>query len=101
MPGRSFRGTRRSFGRPRRVNRAKVPDRLLLITMRFEVHRGIEELSRRAAQTIVDAVRWKPDLLLCAATGATPTRTYELLGERAREEQALFTRIRVIKLDEW
>lgn len=69
--------------------------------MQYEIHREYEEMSRRAADVIVEEVRRKPDLLLCAATGATPTRTYELLGERARDERQLFARVRVIKLDEW
>ena len=69
--------------------------------MRFDVYRDYEEMSRRAAEVIVGEVRRKPDLLLCAATGGTPTRTYELLGERAREERGLFGRLRVFKLDEW
>src|SRR4029079_13542626 len=37
----------------------------------------------------------------CAASGRTPTRTYELLARRRGDEPALFQRLRVIKLDEW
>ena len=69
--------------------------------MRFDVHRDYDEMSRRGAEVIVGEVRRKPDLLLCAATGGTPTRTYELFGEQAREERGLFARLRVFKLDEW
>jgi len=60
-----------------------------------------ERLSRLAANMVADALRGKPDLLLCAATGATPTRTYDLLAHRRHDEPELFERLRVIKLDEW
>src|SRR5688500_17375062 len=60
-----------------------------------------EDLSRRAANAILVEVRRKPNLLLCAATGATPTHTYALLAEKARTEQHLFAQTRVVKLDEW
>ena len=39
-----------------------------------------EEMSRRAAKYLHTKVRDKPDLLLCAATGGTPTRAYELFA---------------------
>ena len=60
-----------------------------------------EDMSRRAADAILAEVRRKPNLLLCAATGATPTQTYALLAEKARAEQDLFAQVRVVKLDEW
>jgi putative deaminase/isomerase len=60
-----------------------------------------EGLSRLAAGAIVNALRADPGLLLCVASGRTPTRTYDLLAQRCREEPRLFERLRVIKLDEW
>jgi galactosamine-6-phosphate isomerase len=60
-----------------------------------------DAMSRRAAELIVASLRTHPDLLLCAATGSSPTRAYELLAERHRHEPALFSRLRLIKLDEW
>src|SRR5690348_6600051 len=60
-----------------------------------------EAMSRLAADWIVNALRDDPDLLLGAATGRTPTRTYELVAERAAIEPQLFTRLRLLKLDEW
>jgi galactosamine-6-phosphate isomerase len=65
------------------------------------VEADYETMSRRAAGVVVEALEARPDLLLCAATGASPTRTYELLAERRRHESAPFARLRVIKLDEW
>jgi putative deaminase/isomerase len=60
-----------------------------------------DAMSRHAAELIVASVRGRPDLLLCTATGSSPTRTYELLAERHRREPGLFSRLRLIKLDEW
>jgi galactosamine-6-phosphate isomerase len=60
-----------------------------------------EALSRRAAEMVAQAVRAQPDLLLCVASGRTPSRAYELLARRRGDEPALFQKLRVIKLDEW
>jgi galactosamine-6-phosphate isomerase len=68
---------------------------------RFEVAADVEAMSRRAAALIESAVRSQPNLLLCAAAGSSPARTYELLGERAARERGLFSQLRVVKVDEW
>jgi len=60
-----------------------------------------ESLSRQAAGRIVNALARKPDLLLCAAGGSTPVRTYELLAAHHQRAPEVFTSLRVIKLDEW
>lgn len=60
-----------------------------------------EAMSRLAADRVVTALGEDPDLLLGAATGRTPTRTYELLADRAASEPQLFSRLRLLKLDEW
>jgi galactosamine-6-phosphate isomerase len=60
-----------------------------------------EGMSRRAAAMIVEELRRQPDLMLCAASGATPERCYALLAEARRSEPKLFDRLRVLKLDEW
>lgn len=69
--------------------------------MRIEVTADFEAMSRRAAALIEAEVRCRPGLLLCAAAGSSPGRTYELLGERAAAKSARFRRLRVIKVDEW
>jgi|CXWL01.1.fsa_nt_gi glucosamine-6-phosphate isomerase len=58
-------------------------------------------LAGTVADRIVAALRAKPELLLCLATGASTLRTYELLAARAAKDEALFSRARWIKLDEW
>jgi galactosamine-6-phosphate isomerase len=72
-----------------------------LSSLRFEVVADFEAMSRRAAGLIESAVREQPNLLLCAAAGSSPARTYELLGERAAQDRTLFSQLRVIKVDEW
>jgi galactosamine-6-phosphate isomerase len=65
------------------------------------VHADYEEMSHRASRTLLHRALHKPDLLLCAATGSSPTRTYELVSEAWRGRPDLSGRLRVIKLDEW
>ena len=69
--------------------------------MRTAIEPDYEQMSRRAAGEIVGDLRERPNLLLCVATGSSPTRTYELLAEQRRENPDLFSRLRVLKLDEW
>jgi galactosamine-6-phosphate isomerase len=68
--------------------------------MKLRVTDSHEAMSQHAAGLIVDEIRRRPDLLMCAATGSTPTRTYELLVEDGHDP-GLFDRLRVLKLDEW
>src|SRR5688572_22999659 len=60
-----------------------------------------EELSRLAAELIVAELREKPHLILCAATGASPTATYRHLTNAFRESPRLFEKMRILALDEW
>ena len=60
-----------------------------------------EALSKEAASRILTALSRKSDLLLCAAGGSTPTRTYELLVEYYSANSVPFQCLRIIKLDEW
>lgn len=65
--------------------------------MRFVVLPDEDALSRRAAEAVWEAARAKPDLLLCLASGATPTETYaRLAGAPERLAAARF-----VQLDEW
>ena len=67
----------------------------------FIVTKDAEAMSQQAAALIVQDARRRPDLLLCASAGSSPTRTYHLLGQAAASEPALFERLRVLKVDEW
>ncbi len=60
-----------------------------------------ELLSQQAAERLLSALRKKPNLLLCAASGSTPTRMYQLLAQAAANDPANFRAVRLVKLDEW
>ena len=65
--------------------------------MRITVLPDREALDRAAAALIWEAAQAKPDLLICLASGGTPTGTYALLtGAPERLADA-----RYIQLDEW
>lgn len=64
----------------------------------LHIHSDYEQLSAAAADAIAARIRQNPSLLLCLATGSTPTRTYEIL---ATKPKSLFDKIRILKLDEW
>ena len=67
----------------------------------FEVFENDSRLSQKAAEIIFEAVRQKPDLLLCLATGQTPTQTYEKLTSLSKGASESFQLVRMLKLDEW
>lgn len=58
-------------------------------------------MSQRAAEWLIERLRAKPNALLCAASGSTPDRAYKLFAEHRHTEPALFSQLRLIKLDEW
>jgi len=68
---------------------------------RIEIFRDHETLSATAAELIRKALARKPDLLLCAAGGSTPLRTYELLAKDPLRQRETFQQLRLVKLDEW
>jgi galactosamine-6-phosphate isomerase len=69
--------------------------------MEIELCESYEELSLKASEVILQELEKKKDLLLCAATGNSPTGTYQLLGEKFKMYPEFFDRLRVVKLDEW
>ena len=60
-----------------------------------------DTLSREAASMIVKELERKKNLLLCAATGGSPTGTYAVMKGAFDEKPFSFSGLRVIKLDEW
>jgi len=58
-----------------------------------------KEIARAISDLIVERIKEKPNLLICAATGGTPTQTYQqLVDQKSRYSTE---KLRVIKLDEW
>ena len=60
-----------------------------------------EAMSRQAAAFIRAELARCPALLFCVSAGTTPTRTYDLLAAARALEPRLFTRLRLLKIDEW
>lgn len=58
-------------------------------------------MSRRAASLVLERIAAKPELLLCLATGHSPTGLYQRLAKAYQKQSALFRRLNIIKLDEW
>lgn len=69
--------------------------------LRLEVTADAAALAQHAAGLIIQELRQDPRLLLCAASGDTPTATYETLAQAACATPDLFEQLRIIKLDEW
>ncbi len=69
--------------------------------MKVKIWGDHEAMSQAAADFVAREVVRNPRLLICLATGQSPARTYESLGNRARKSPTLFEHARVLKLDEW
>lgn len=61
------------------------------------VEDDFQSMSQCAAEVVLDAVRRKPNGLICVATGASPIGLYACLAAH-RNELAC---VRILKLDEW
>lgn len=69
--------------------------------MKITPFRNYQEMSRQAAELVVSEVERNEKLLLCAATGASPTGLYQELHRCSKQGKADFNLMRIIKLDEW
>lgn len=67
-------------------------------TLRFS---NYEDLSAYAADEIANAIKQKPNLVLCMASGHTPALTAELLTKKLLAEKTDYSQITFIGLDEW
>ena len=65
--------------------------------MRITVLPDGEALDREASKLILEAAHARPDLLICLASGDTPTGTYALLAQ----DPERLAHARFIQLDEW
>ena len=69
--------------------------------MNIEIVDSYNALSYKAKEIIVREIKKNENLLFCAATGGSPTGTYDLLCKEYPEQPELFSQLRIIKLDEW
>src|SRR5437879_5079352 len=58
-------------------------------------------MSMWAADFIEEQLIEQRTLLLCASAGGSPTGCYEELGKRNQKTPGLFTKLRVLQIDEW
>lgn len=63
--------------------------------------KNYRELSDYAAGDIANAIKNKPSLVLCMASGDTPKLTVEILVKKIKEERIDHSKITFIGLDEW
>lgn len=68
---------------------------------RMLVAENEEQLGQMAFDYLLSELQKRPDLLLCASAGSTPTRAYQLLARHGATHPDLFTQMRVLKIDEW
>lgn len=66
-----------------------------------QVLEDYESISREAGEQVIRRLKEKPDLILCASTGGSPTGMYAYLVARGKAEPKLFERMRVLQIDEW
>ena len=63
--------------------------------------KNYQNLSAHTAAEIAEAIKQKPSLVLCMASGHTPALTAELLVKKLLEEKIDYSLITFLGLDEW
>jgi len=69
--------------------------------MHIRIAKDYSAMSAQTADFIVAELNRRPDLLLCASAGGTPTGPYEQLGVRYSRQPRRFKKMRVVQIDEW
>lgn len=69
--------------------------------MRVQYFDSYDAMSKASAEIVMNSLKQKPDMMLCAATGNSPTGLYKELASSYQKDQSLFDQLRVFKLDEW
>lgn len=69
--------------------------------LRLVVAKSPHAIGRLAADHLKAALNVRPDLVWCVPTGASPLAMYRALAEDAAADPGLFSKLRVLKLDEW
>jgi len=69
--------------------------------MEISYFENYDLLAAQAFDLILGEIRKKPDALICTATGKSPGGIYRKMVAQGNTEPSLFSRLRIIKLDEW
>src|SRR5262245_57792634 len=69
--------------------------------LKLHVEKTYESMGKLAADIIIAELRQKPNLLLCASAGGSPTPAYRSLAIHYSRQPKLFKKLRVLQIDEW
>lgn len=69
--------------------------------MKIIITKDYEELSKKAAEIMIDVVKRKPDAVLGLATGSTPIGLYDKMAEDHKANGTSYRRVRAVNLDEY
>lgn len=69
--------------------------------MKLIVTKNYEEMSEKASQIFMEAIKEKPDLVLGLATGSTPKGLYKNLIKKHKEGKIDFSQVTTFNLDEY
>lgn len=69
--------------------------------MRVQYFDSFDAMSKVSADMVMKALNQKPNLMLCAATGNSPTGLYKELAKAYQANHSTFDQLQVFKLDEW
>jgi glucosamine-6-phosphate isomerase len=69
--------------------------------MKVNVFDSYDEMSAATADFVLDNLKRRPDLLLCIASGDTPTGTLKNLVRESQSGKADFSQAHFVGLDEW
>lgn len=69
--------------------------------MKILIKKTYEELSKKAAEIIKEAIQAKPNLVLGLATGSTPLGCYQELIQMYKAEKLDFSKVVIFNLDEY
>lgn len=69
--------------------------------MNVDYYEDYDRLSVQAARLVVAETEKRSDLLLCPASGNSPSGLYNELAKKAKAESAFFAQLSIIMLDEW
>jgi len=69
--------------------------------MKLLIVKNYEEMSKKAAEIIINEIQKKPNLVLGFATGKTPRRAYKLLVKAYKKGKIDFSKIKAFSFDEY
>ena len=69
--------------------------------MKVIITENYEEMSKKAAEILIDVVKNNPNAILGFATGSSPIGTYENMAKDHRENGTSYKNVRTVNLDEY